>query len=85
MTFDDDFIRISGMNITLKSLELEWPPPLFIEVNNHGELPNLFLKRISCSEITDEQRTTMTHVVRGAEYRPCFAYEVPHREPKTTQ
>lgn len=76
MTFDDDFVRIGMVNATLKSLGIDWPPPPFIEVNNHGELPNLFLKQVSCSEITDEDRAKMTHVCRGAEYRPCSPADV---------
>ena len=69
MTFDDDFVRIGMVNATLKSLGLEWPPPPFIEINNHGELSNLLVKRVRMSEITDEQRAKMTRVSRGAEYR----------------
>jgi hypothetical protein len=81
MTFDDDFVRIGMVNATLKSLGLEWPPPPFIEVNNHGELPNLLLRRTRLSEITDEERARMTHVARGAEYRPCSADEPLHDPP----
>jgi hypothetical protein len=68
MTFDDDFIRIPisvldrNINVTLKTLGLEWPPPEeFIWLG-------LVYKRERYSEITDEQRAGMTHVVRGAEY-----------------
>lgn len=81
MTFDDDFIRIGMIRPTLKSLGLEWPPPPFIEINNHGELPNRFFKRVRYSEITDEQRADMTHVARGAEYRECSPADLPHDEP----
>lgn len=85
MTFDDDFVRIGMVNATLKSLGLEWPPPPFIEVNNHGELPNLLLKRTRLSELTDDERAGMTHVARGAEYRPCSANELPIDQPSETQ
>jgi hypothetical protein len=85
MTFDDDFVRIGMVNATLKSLGLDWPPPPFIEVNNHGELPNLFLKRVRLSEITDEQRSGMTRVARGAEYVPCSPADLPHDEPVEQQ
>jgi hypothetical protein len=68
MTFDDDFIRIPisvidrSINVPLKMLGLEWPPPE--EISYSG----LIYKRERYSEITDEQRKDMTHVVRGAEY-----------------
>lgn len=68
MTFDDDFLRIPvqiidrNINITLKTLGLEWPPPE--EISYSG----LIYKRERYSEITDEQREGMTHVARGAEY-----------------
>lgn len=81
MTFDDDFVKIGMVRATLKSLDLEWPPPPFIEVNNHGELPNLFLKRVRFSEITDDDRSQMTHVCRGAEYVPCSPADLPHDPP----
>lgn len=70
---------------TLKSLGITWPPPSFIEIDNHGELPNLLVKRVSCSEITDEQRAEMTHVARGALYEPCSYAELPHEEPQASQ
>jgi hypothetical protein len=67
MTYDDDFVRLptlvaGDVNIPLVTLGLEWPPPE--EVTFSG----LLYKQIRCSEITDEQRAEMTHVVRGAEY-----------------
>lgn len=85
MTFDDDFLRIGMVNATLKSLGIEWPPPPFIRINNHGELPDLLVKRVSCSEISDEDRAQMTHVARGAEYRRCSVDELPHEEPLEQQ
>jgi hypothetical protein len=80
MTFDDDFIRIGMLNPTLKSLGLTWPPPPFIQINNHGELPDRVFKRVSCSEITDEQRAKMTHVARGAAYEECSFADLPNEE-----
>lgn len=68
VTFDDDFIKVGGVTATLKSLGLTWPPPLFIEVDNHGERPNLFLKRIAYSQITSAQRKNLLHLARGAQY-----------------
>lgn len=66
MTFDDDMLRVStpkgNRDFTLKALRLSWPPPL--QQTFWGQP----YKRISCSEITDEQRKDMTHVVRGARY-----------------
>lgn len=67
MTFDDDFVRLnfSGgrhMNVLLKKLDLEWPPPERLHLNA------IEFKRIGLSSITDEQRGEMTHVCRGAEY-----------------
>lgn len=85
VTFDDDFLRIGMVTATLKSLGITWPPPPFIEINNNGELPNLLLKRVSCSEITDEQRAKMKHVARGALYEPCPYAELPHHEPAASQ
>jgi hypothetical protein len=85
LTFDDDFVRIGMVTATLKSLGLTWPPPLFIEINNHGELPNLLVKRVRCSEITDEQRSQMSHVARGAMYEPCSITDLPHEEPQAPQ
>ena len=67
MTFDDDMAKLifdGGEKwASLKSLGLEWPPPEEIVVLGFP------LKRIRMSSITDEQRSDMTHVFRGAEYR----------------
>lgn len=85
VTFDDDFIRIGMIAPTLKSLGLTWPPPPFIEINNHGELPNRLFKRVRYSHITDEQRAKMTHVARGAEYQECSVADLPHQESESHQ
>lgn len=85
MTFDDDFMRCGLMDAPLKQLGLEWPPPAFLHIRNHGELPDLYLRRVSYSEITDEQRARMTHVCRGAQYEPCAATDIPHDEPAAQQ
>jgi hypothetical protein len=85
VTFDDDFIVIGMIRPTLKSLGLTWPPPPFIEINNHGELPNRLFKRVRYSDITDEQRSKMTHVARGAEYLECSFAELPHEESEVSQ
>jgi hypothetical protein len=68
MTFDDDFVRIPiaaidrHINVPLKELGLEWPPPE--EISFSG----LIYHRERYSIITDEQREGMTHIARGAEY-----------------
>ena len=68
MTFDDDFARIPigildrHINICLKDLQLTWPPPETLVYSG------LIYKRERMSEITDEQRKSMTNVARGAEY-----------------
>lgn len=85
MTFDDDFVIVGGVRATLKSLGLEWPPPPFMQINMHGEAPELFVKRLRCSEITDEQRAGMTHVCRGALYEKCSPADLPHDEPAEQQ
>jgi len=81
MTFDDDFVKIGMVRTSLKALGLEWPPPPFMRIDNHGELPDLYVKRMRYSEITDEHRSKMTHVARGAEYVPCSPADLPHEEP----
>ena len=80
MTFDDDFARLHLMhfgtpNITLKDLDLEWPPPEILVMSDDGireatkdDDRSFMLERISMSSITDEQREGMTNVARGAEY-----------------
>lgn len=85
MTFDDDFVQIGGVRTSLQSLGLEWPPPAFMRINNHGELPDLFVKRLRLSEITDEERAEMTHVCRGAQYEVCSPADLPHDEPVEAQ
>jgi len=82
MTFDDDFVQIGRVRTPLKQLGLEWPPPAFIRIDNHGALPDLLVKRVRYSEITDEERSGMTHVRRGAEYVTCSAADLPHDEPQ---
>ena len=79
MTFDDDFLQLSLLvrtfRVTLVKVGLNWPPPERILLNDYGiqaatetDPPELVLRRVSMSQITDEQRQDMTHVARGALY-----------------
>lgn len=67
MTFDDDFIALqteSGVRRLLCKVNgIEWPPPEKID------FLGFVYERLRMSQITDEQRAGMTHVMRGAEYR----------------
>lgn len=67
MTFDDDFCRIwfltGAKNIPCKNLNINWPPPDKISIEGFE------FSRTRFSNITDEQRETMDHVCRGAEYK----------------
>jgi hypothetical protein len=68
MTFDDDFLMLhteSGIRRpTCRSLGIEWPPPETLDILGFRWTQS---RR---SEITDEHRSAMTHVCRGAEYFP---------------
>lgn len=78
MTFDDDFVRIplpaGNANIRCKTIGVEWPPPerLLIAMPEGSVLTFV---RESFSVITDEQRSDMTHVCRGAQYQPIGAVQ----------
>lgn len=67
MTFHDDFLRINlkeagQINVSCKSNGIEWPPPKEIQLQGRK------FNRKRYSQISDEDRKEMTHVVRGAEY-----------------
>ena len=67
MTFEDDFVRFviigkGSTDKTCRALGISWPPPETLECA--GVTFDLYRK----SEITDEQRESLTCVVRGAEY-----------------
>lgn len=68
MTYDDDLAILTFEHGTLrpsvKSLGLSWPPPEKIEAFG---IP---MERVRMSQLTDEQRADMTHVLRAAEYKP---------------
>ena len=69
MTYDDDFVRLefSGgvRQSTCKFLGIDWPPPERLDIQG------FIMVRHSMSEITDEQRSVLTRVMRGAVYRPA--------------
>ena len=61
--------------------ELDWPPPerIYMDGETHllreardGDEPEFIFKRISMSQLTDEQMEKCPNVARGAEY----VYEV---------
>lgn len=67
MTFNDDFIEFQlqtgSRRVACKTLGIEWPPP---------DLLHLFdfeWELVRRSQISDEQRKEMTHIMRGAQYR----------------
>lgn len=80
MTFDDDMVRLNlhagTPTIPLVAIGLEWPPPEHIYLDADSTIREatpdddgrFVMRRLSMSQITDEQRSEMTHVVRGAEY-----------------
>jgi hypothetical protein len=81
MTFDDDFCRIhfaaGSRNVACIKMKMEWPPP---EIIDFGW--GFRFERTSYSKITDEQRKTMTHVARGAEYRSVSSYPATKNDKK---
>lgn len=72
-TFKDDYIVLvlpnnrGRLRKTCVSLGITWPPPEFIELAG-GPISTPRYRCVRFSQITDEQRKTMTHVCRGAEY-----------------
>jgi hypothetical protein len=80
VTFDDDMIRLNlsvgSPTIPLVRLGLSWPPPERLYLGDGGAIreatpdddERYVLRRVSMSQFTDEQRASMTHVFRGAEY-----------------
>lgn len=66
MTFDDDFLQVnfeSGMKrLPCKKNNIDWPPPEKLEIEG------FLYERVRMSEVSDESRSQMTHVCRGAEY-----------------
>jgi hypothetical protein len=68
MTFDDDFVQFNFQGgtkrFTCKELGVDWPPPESIE------FCGFVMTRNRYSQISDEDRSAMTNVIRGAEYLP---------------
>lgn len=68
MTFDDDRLLVQFPGgarwLACKLNGIEWPP------SERLTLSGFTFKRVRMSTITDEQRADMTHVFRGAEYKP---------------
>lgn len=67
MTFDDDFIQlliedIGVVRFPCAPAGIDWPPPDVLCFEG------TMYRQVRRSQITDEQRQTMTHVCRGAEY-----------------
>ena len=78
-TFDDDMVRLNltvgSKTMTCKALGLKWPPPMRIYLDKDRfreatdeDRSTFVLYRVSISQITDEKRAEMSHVIRGAEY-----------------
>ncbi len=78
-TFADDMVRlnltIGVQTIPCKALGFKWPPPerIYLDKTSVREATDsdsstFVLHRVSISQITDEDRAEMSHVVRGAEY-----------------
>jgi len=74
MTFEDDFLIFvlpSGGKKRLRCSELgiQWPPPGTIRIRGfEPPFTDIDFKLLTMSTITDEQRASMTHVCRGAQY-----------------
>ncbi len=76
MTFEDDFVRLLIRGETYKfnlvDLGLQWPPPERIRLKS-PPFDEAEFQRLRFSTITDDERSKMTHVCRGAEYAHVLA------------
>ncbi len=70
-------MSIGPVRIFFEDLELDWPPPerIYMDDRTHilretteGDKAAFIFKRIRMSELTDEQMVKCSHVARGAEY-----------------
>lgn len=80
MTFDDDFAQFEfdggTKRVRMKDIKVEWPGPELVEI--HG----FRMRRVQHSQISDEARAKMTHIARGALYRPDQPPTYPDGEPQ---
>lgn len=76
-----NMVMMGPQRIFLEALEFDWPPPerLFFDSETHilraaaeGDEARRIFKRISMSQLTDEQMVKLPGIARGAEY----VYEV---------
>ena len=83
-TFNDDYIQLElpdgRRRLFCSHVGLTWPPPeklwvddFGVRIANDDDDPAGVLERKSFSMITDEQRSRMTHVARGALYEYATA------------
>lgn len=73
MTFEDDFLLFqtpSGpRRIRCQHLNIQWPPPETIRLRGfEPPYTDIDFKLLRRSEISDADRSELTHVCRGAEY-----------------
>lgn len=73
MTFADDFCQINfdggTKRIRCHDLGIDWPPPEILDFEGFE------FTRVGMSRITDEQRSQLDNVCRGAEYSPSSAFD----------
>jgi hypothetical protein len=66
MTFDDDVIRFKFEGkeqlVRCKDINVAWPPPEKLSFMGFD------MKRVSMSKVTDDERSTLDFLCRGAEY-----------------
>jgi len=72
-----NMVHFGRRRIFLENLEFDWPPPerLFMDGETHllreagdADDKQFIFKRISMSQLTDEQMQRCPHIARGAEY-----------------
>ncbi len=70
-------LHFGPTRVMLEELDLDWPPPERIYMDGEtfllraaaeGDEPEFIFKRISMSQLTDEQIAKCPNVARGAEY-----------------
>lgn len=73
MTFDDDLLILqmpSGPHrVRCTQLGIQWPPPTTLRLRGfEAPFSDIDFRLLRMSAITDDQRASMTHVCRAAEY-----------------